>query len=601
MDYVERKFKIFQKFFMLLRFYQFNYGEDKEKNKSEKDSFLDYEGSFQTLKIENSLFIDELEIEKNKKENEYKQLAEQLSNIKYTLLKSTHEKMLEKLRNAAVEYGQDSFEYLNMKTNVESSALSMSYYEKIKNDYDKLKGEIIKIDDMLKFHKILILFSVLIYTSILYKNKDLKKESFIKINSEFDFNNSVALLNLMFLLEEFYYGANLKDIGYEFMDEFVSNILNLDYFLTILVISNDSLKFPYNKFIDYYSGCIIRDRTEKKQERDELRCNFNEFLNLIILQQFILYILNKLNVRFDGSHERKVAHYTRLDVGFSLVTKSSKMRLNSTDFMNDPSEGEILSQFFNLKKIESENPHSHIFLSCFTFNHNSLNQFRLYGNTSDVECSGMSIVYSSDFFEDTFSTLLDFNVKGIGYSKLPLFRCIYLDSFSGFFEVAKRNKFTFYQEYKNKKIATKMWGIYEEKIKKIEISINFAFERMKNILKDLEKTENLKIIIMINNILRPLNFLIKHFSFQEEQECRMMKIEEISDNSVIYDSLYNKSYIEYQVDCDEKIKNIYLGEKAKSNHTYLIKRIIESGCKLPTIRVSDNPFRSFKENVILDK
>ncbi|MFB6330160.1 hypothetical protein [Acinetobacter sp. TW_SC_4] len=80
-----------------------------------------------------------------------------------------------------------------------------------------------------------------------------------------------------------------------------------------------------------------------------------------------------------------------------------------------------------------------------------------------------------------------------------------------------------------------------------------------------------------------------------------MKIEEISDDSVIYDSLNNKSYIEYQVDCNEKIKNIYLGEKAKNNHTYLIKEIIKSGCQLPTIRVSDNPFRSFKDNVIYGK
>ncbi|UJA03741.1 hypothetical protein F9230_04865 [Acinetobacter johnsonii] len=302
------------------------------------------------MKIENSLFIDELEIEKNKKENEYKLLVDQLSNNKYTLLKSTHEKMLEKLRITAIEYGQDSYEYLNLKNNVESVALDLSLYRKTNNDCDKLRGELIRIDDILKFHKILILFSVLVYTSILYKANGLKKEEFIKINSEFNFNDSVALLNLMFLLEELYYGDLLKDIRYKFMDGFISKILKLDYFLTILVISNDSLRFPSNKFIDYYSGHIIRDRKGKKQERDDLRCNFNEFLNLIILQQFILYILNKLNIKFDGSHERKVAHYTRLDVGFSLVTKSSKMRLNSTDFMNDPSEGEILSQFFNLKK-----------------------------------------------------------------------------------------------------------------------------------------------------------------------------------------------------------------------------------------------------------
>lgn len=233
MDYMERKFKIFNEFVLLLRFYQFNYGKDTVENNSEKDFFSDYEDSFQKLKIENSLFIDELEIEKNKKENEYKLLVDQLSNNKYTLLKSTHEKMLEKLRITAIEYGQDSYEYLNLKNNVESVALDLSLYRKTNNDCDKLRGELIRIDDILKFHKILILFSVLVYTSILYKANGLKKEEFIKINSEFNFNDSVALLNLMFLLEELYYGDLLKDIRYKFMDGFISKILKLDYFLTI--------------------------------------------------------------------------------------------------------------------------------------------------------------------------------------------------------------------------------------------------------------------------------------------------------------------------------------------------------------------------------
>lgn len=603
MDFVEKKFKIFKNFAMLLRFYQQNYGEykNREKDFKEKEVIANYDESFNTLKNENSLFIVELETEQSKKEKEYRELQEELSNIKLNLLKTKHEMMLEKLKNIAIEYGQDSSEYYHLKLEVHSLGLDLKHYEEIKYNISKLKGELIRFDDTLKFHKVLILFASLVYTSILYNERFIVKEEFIRINSEFNFEDSAAILNLMFLLEAFYYDGMNKELNYQYIEKFISRILTLDYFLTILVISSDSLKFPYNRFIDYNLGQIIRVRTDKRKERDELRCSYNEFLSLIVFQQLILYILNNLNVKFDGLHERKVAHYTRLDVGFRLVTKSSQMRLNSTDFMNDPSEGRILSQFFNLKRIESENPHSHVFLSCFTFNHNSLNQFRLYGNTSDVECSGMSIVYSSDFFEDAFSNLLDFDIHKIGYSKLPLFRCIYLDSFSGFFEVAKRNKFTFYQEYKNKKLATKMWNSYSEKINKIESSIDFSFDRMRDILNFLEKTENLKIIMMINNILKPLNFLIKHFSFQEEQECRMMKIEEISDDSVIYDSLNNKSYIEYQVDCNEKIKNIYLGEKAKNNHTYLIKEIIKSGCQLPTIRVSDNPFRSFKDNVIYGK
>lgn len=40
MDYMERKFKIFNEFVLLLRFYQFNYGKDTVENNSEKDFFF---------------------------------------------------------------------------------------------------------------------------------------------------------------------------------------------------------------------------------------------------------------------------------------------------------------------------------------------------------------------------------------------------------------------------------------------------------------------------------------------------------------------------------------------------------------------------------
>ena len=161
MDFVEKKFKIFKNFAMLLRFYQQNYGEykNREKDFKEKEVIANYDESFNTLKNENSLFIVELETEQSKKEKEYRELQEELSNIKLNLLKTKHEMMLEKLKNIAIEYGQDSSEYYHLKLEVHSLGLDLKHYEEIKYNISKLKGELIRFDDTLKFHKVLILFA----------------------------------------------------------------------------------------------------------------------------------------------------------------------------------------------------------------------------------------------------------------------------------------------------------------------------------------------------------------------------------------------------------------------------------------------------------
>ncbi len=270
---------------------------------------------------------------------------------------------------------------------------------------------------------------------------------------------------------------------------------------------------------------------------------------------------------------------------------------NSVDFMNDPTEGKILKDFLNLKDIRDDNIHINTFLTCFTFNHNSLNQFRLYGNTDDIECSGLSLVFESLFFAQGFEKATTSRV----YYKLPIFRCIYLDYFSGYFEVARRNKFTFFQEYKDKVSAEKAWNKYSGKIKLIENKIKKYFDEMRALIEILYKDNDLKVISLINNLVNPLRFLIKHFAFQEEQECRMMRIENIENSEVVFDMHNNKSYIDYKLDANKYLSNIYIGEKSKLNYTYLIKEITKLNGRLPKVRVTDNPFRSEKKDFIYSK
>jgi len=64
-------------------------------------------------------------------------------------------------------------------------------------------------------------------------------------------------------------------------------------------------------------------------------------------------------------------------------SKISPMRIGSSTYMNDPTEGEGLLELLNLQDLELENkadcPVHNAFFTCFSSRVNDLNQFRLYG------------------------------------------------------------------------------------------------------------------------------------------------------------------------------------------------------------------------------
>lgn len=425
-----------------------------------------------------------------------------------------------------------------------------------------------KITNEQRFFENLRLFSILIYSVTQIESKEINKKVFQEINKEVVESNNIFLKN-------FYKVIILKNYEktFELPAKLVNDLFNFDVFLTTLVLSDEALNLDL---------------------KHNINISESEKIEILKLQILLILTLSKLVVRNDQL-ERKVAHYTTLDIGTKLATNSTMIRLNSIDFMNDPKEGKILGEFLNLKSGFDDNPHINTFLSCFTFNHNSLNQFRLYGNTESVECSGMSLVFDMNFFSNGFDSI---RTENDIYDKLPLFRCIYLDPFTGFFEIARRNRFTFYQEFKDKRTAERKWNKYYKKINNIEHDINIYFNNIKNILDDIYNEKNIEIIKIINNILKPLHFLMKHFAFQEEQECRVMKVEDISNSEVMFDIKANKSFIEYKLDCNKYLKNIYLGQKSRLNHTHLIKKIVDAKGKLPQVRVSDNPFRSDKKDIM---
>ena len=180
--------------------------------------------------------------------------------------------------------------------------------------------------------------------------------------------------------------------------------------------------------------------------------------------------------------ESKVAHYSRALTAFKLFEcekneqKPSKLRLNTIRGVNDPTEGLVLSNYWDQQGIP-ETTHTNntaTFVSCFTFNHDSLNQFRLYGKEDGREATGVSLVFKEEFFSkhsgalkyianassdpsnkssenesDEAGKLESDNKKKI-IGKSTLYRCIYLDPETGYWTLAQRDKSTFYRHYKEK-------------------------------------------------------------------------------------------------------------------------------------------------------
>lgn len=316
------------------------------------------------------------------------------------------------------------------------------------------------------------------------------------------------------------------------------------------------------------------------------------------------------------SPERRVAHYTRPGVLFNLLKgeNPSKFRLNIVDFMNDPSENQVLTQWLNI----SNNQDNEIktFLASFSFNHNSLNQFRLYGNEDNIHGSGVSIAFSQDFFgqdaersinseniniSKNFSASLSKNEKLISnpfksqnneisnqlkaenetntsLHPLSLYRCLYFDPKTEYMSLAKRNKQSFYLEMYNEnndtKVIDKEWQNYindfkeEEQIKTIRVKMNKIKSFIGDLLKhdELNKISNLEQLISL--AVLPISCLIKHAAFEDEDECRLIYITNIADDKIVEPTNYqaiNSLYVEY-THVENYIDNIYLGPQCKMQH-----------------------------------
>ena len=454
-----------------------------------------------------------------------------------------------------------------------------SMYQEIKHDYDQAEAFYLNItkDDNPKAYTQAQISLGDIYLDI--KHDYAKAEAFYsKITKE---NNPEI------------YAQNI--LGKIYTEKIKKETQATDCFLLASKIKRYSNRYPYQYICAQLILGLMQNNSNHVFNKDEFK-KLKDFIyekienicNLTNDIKNILFVSNLFDNKYSKKEpERRVAHYTKPSVLFNLLKgeNPSKFRLNIVDFMNDPSENQVLTSWLNI----SNHPDNEIksFLASFSFNHNCLNQFRLYGNEDNIIGSGISIAFNKDFFglntersinneiisSHSTKSINPLENKQIKFESnnnlhfLPLYRCLYFDPETGYMALAKRNKQSFYLENKNEKtpeIIDSEWdGTLDEsgKISKIRSKL----KDIRNFIEELSNNHELQKISNLHELLSlavlPISCLIKHAAFEDEDECRMIYITHIADDNIVEPQDYqsaNSLYVEY-THVEEYIDNIYLG------------------------------------------
>ncbi len=273
-----------------------------------------------------------------------------------------------------------------------------------------------------------------------------------------------------------------------------------------------------------------------------------------------------------------LAHYTSPHVCHKLFgiggnDTASPMRIGSSTYMNDPSEGRGLLDLLNQQDLELENKTdgaSHnAFFTCFSSRVNDLNQFRLYGKEDGVEASGCCLVFNKngDWLIDAdvsvpFRSLSqksgqdsdglpETGFSGDEYEKLPLYQVAYI-------------------AYKDEYIADKKCGIWFPSQGEPKFGIRlkpvgnekwhrFRLKKLRKSLKDLIRFFNKPTVSDDDKeALEYIRYLFKDFAFRDEEEFRLLVIKPIDSEEIEYCGTTQSVYIPY-ADIRNRADEVILG------------------------------------------
>ena len=298
-----------------------------------------------------------------------------------------------------------------------------------------------------------------------------------------------------------------------------------------------------------------------------------------------------------------MAHYTSPHVCHILFSiggneTASPMRLGSSTYMNDPSEGRGLLDLLNQQDLELENKAdgaSHnAFFTCFSSRVNDLNQFRLYGKEGGVEASGCCLVFNKngDWLREAdvsapFRSLSEMSRQNSDdlpkvdeYEKLPLYQVAYI-------------------AYKDEYIAEKKCGIWFPSQKEPKFGIRlkpvgnekwhqFRLEKLKEALEELIGFFKDKSAVSDDDkeALEYIRYLFKDFAFRDEEEFRLLVIKPIDSEEIEYCETTQSVYIPY-ADIRNRADEVILGtnyEKAGNHKAEVFRYQMKQKC--PDVKVS---------------
>ena len=253
-------------------------------------------------------------------------------------------------------------------------------------------------------------------------------------------------------------------------------------------------------------------------------------------------------------------------------SKVSPMRIGSSTYMNDPTEGEGLLELLNLQDLELENkadcPDYNAFFTCFSSRVNDLNQFRLYGKENGVEASGCCLVFnksgdwlkepdvSASFISFTnkqnegFKDPIEVDVAGSEDENLPLYQVAYIAYNDEYIVEEKGDKWLLNKN--NQKFSIRL-----KPIGKNPSWHQFRIGKLEETLKELIKKSN-NISDKDRKALEYIRYLFKDFAFRDEEEFRLLKIEQIGSDKIEYCNTTQSIYLPY-ADVRDMVDEVILG------------------------------------------
>ena len=252
--------------------------------------------------------------------------------------------------------------------------------------------------------------------------------------------------------------------------------------------------------------------------------------------------------------------------------KVSPMRIGSSTYMNDPTEGEGLLELLNLQDLELENktdcPVHNAFFTCFSRRVNDLNQFRLYGKENGVEASGCCLVFnkSGDWLKEPdvsasfksftnkqnegFKESIEADVAGSKDENLPLYQVAYIAYQDEYIAEEKCGKWLLNKNNQSfgirLKPVGKNLGWHQFRINKLEEALIELMEKSNNISDEDKKA------------LEYVRYMFKDFAFRDEEEFRLLKIEQIGSDNIKYCQTTKSVYLPY-ADIRDIVDEVILG------------------------------------------